>query len=213
MDISKIKIGSTTYDIKDAVARKAVMFRGVTTTAITDDSATPTTITINEESYTPVAGDLVLYGSEEFIYDGAKWHKFGDKADILSGLGALAYKDSVSATVSGTNQASTVTLTGGTTGKLVTTSITGTNGTETVSKVTSETSKLKTASITPVNGTESVSKVTQTASKLVTTSITPVSGTESVSTGVSATTKKLVTTSIPNVTANTSVSIPNVTGK
>lgn len=68
----------------------------------------------------------------------------------------------------GTNAASAVSLTGGSTSKLVTTQITGTNGTESVSKVTKTASKLVTTTITGTNGTESVSKVTRTASKLVT---------------------------------------------
>lgn len=64
----------------------------------------------------------------------------------------------------------------------------GTHSTDTfVKSVTAETNKnLVTTSIVPTNGTESVSKVTKTASKLV-------------------------TTTVPNVTGNTSVTIPNVT--
>lgn len=40
-----------------------------------------------------VANDAVFYGNKEFIFDGTQWHEFGD----MSGLGALAVKDSVSA--------------------------------------------------------------------------------------------------------------------
>lgn len=178
MDISKIKIGSTIYDIKDVTARAAavgtIKLKGTTTTALTDE-ATTNPIKISNADYTAVANDAVFYGKKEFVFDGTKWHEFGD----MSGLGALATKDSASAsyTPAGTNAASTVTLTGGSTSKLVTTSITGTNGTETVSAVTSTSSKLATTSITPTNGTESVSKVTKTASKLVTTSLKGVAGT------------------------------------
>ena len=50
----------------------------------------------------------------------------------------------------------------------------------------------------------------ETNKKLVVTSITPTNGTETVS-KVTKTASKLVTTSIPNVTGNTSVTIPNVT--
>ena len=95
-EISKIMLPSgTTYDIKDATARQTiaggVMFRGVTTTELTD-GATTNPITINSESYTAVNGDLVLYSNDEFIFSTSdnKWHAFGN----LTGLGALAYKSS-----------------------------------------------------------------------------------------------------------------------
>lgn len=55
---------------------------------------------------------------------------------------------------------------------------------------------------------KSVSAVT--GNKLVTTSIVPTNGTETVS-KVTQTASKLVTDTVPNVTANTDVSIPNVT--
>lgn len=95
-DISKITLPSgTTYDIKDAVARAAVggaiIIRGTTTTALTDE-ATTNPITIDNESYTAVANDAVFYQKKEFVFDGTKWHEFGD----MSGLGALATKDSAS---------------------------------------------------------------------------------------------------------------------
>ena len=97
-DISKIMLPSgTTYDIKDAVARSsiggAIIIRGTTTTALTDE-ATTNPITISGDSYTAVANDAVFYGKKEFVFDGTKWHEFGD----MSGLGALAAKDSASAT-------------------------------------------------------------------------------------------------------------------
>lgn len=95
-DISKITLPSgTTYDIKDAVARAAVggaiIIRGTTTTALTDN-ATTNPITIDNESYTAVANDAVFYSNKEFVFDGTKWHEFGD----MTGLGALATKDSAS---------------------------------------------------------------------------------------------------------------------
>ena len=95
-DISKITLPSgTTYDIKDATARAAIggaiIIRGTTTTALTD-GATTNPITIDNESYTAVANDAVFYGNKEFVFDGTKWHEFGD----MTGLGALATKDSAS---------------------------------------------------------------------------------------------------------------------
>ena len=101
-DISKITLPSgTTYDIKDATARAAIggaiIIRGTTTTALTD-GATTNPITIDNESYTAVANDAVFYGNKEFVFDGTKWHEFGD----MTGLGALATKDSGSYTPAGT---------------------------------------------------------------------------------------------------------------
>ena len=95
-EISQIKMPSgTVYDIKDAVARAqvggAIIIRGTTTTALTDESTT-NPITINGESYTAVANDAVFYSKKEFVFDGTMWHEFGD----MSGLGALASKDSAS---------------------------------------------------------------------------------------------------------------------
>lgn len=103
-DLSKITLpNGTTYDLKDAQARSdiedirraisgGVTFRGETTTALTD-GATTNPITINGDSYTAVSGDLVVYDNKEFLFDGTKWIEMGD----LSLLGALAYKDSATA--------------------------------------------------------------------------------------------------------------------
>lgn len=102
-DISKITLlNGTTYDLKDAQARSdiedirgaiagGVTFIGETTTALTD-GATTNPITINSKSVTAFKGNLVVYNSKEFVFDGSKWIEMGD----LSVLGALAYKDSAS---------------------------------------------------------------------------------------------------------------------
>ena len=97
-DISQIKLPSgTVYNIKDAVARAsmsgAIRIKGVTTTALTDE-ATTNPIQIDGSSYTAVANDAVFYSKKEFVFDGTKWHEFGD----MSGLGSLATKDSASTT-------------------------------------------------------------------------------------------------------------------
>jgi hypothetical protein len=96
-DISKITLPSgVTYNIKDEVARQTaaggIQLRGVTTTALTDE-ATTNPIKIGGSDYTAVNQDAVFYGKKEFIFDGTKWHEFGD----MSGLGALATKDTASA--------------------------------------------------------------------------------------------------------------------
>ena len=97
-NISKIiTLNGTEYDICDAVARAtlsgAILIKGATTTAL-EDEATTNPITINEESYTAVANDAVFYNHKEFVFDGQKWHEFGD----MTGLGSLATKNSASTT-------------------------------------------------------------------------------------------------------------------
>ena len=74
-DISKITLPTgTTYNLKDTVAREsigalsgAVKYLGVTTTELTD-GATTSPITIEGKSITPKAGDVVIYGENEFIW-------------------------------------------------------------------------------------------------------------------------------------------------
>lgn len=123
-EISQITLPSgTTYDLKDTVARQAasggIILKGETTTPLTDE-ATTNPITINGESYTAVSQDAVFYGKKEFVFDGTKWHEFGD----MSGLGDLAMKDSASGsfTPAGTVSAPTISAgTAGTTGTFATT--------------------------------------------------------------------------------------------
>ena len=98
-DISKITLPTgTTYNIKDQGARDLIAellnyttYLGVTTTALTD-GATTNPITVNGASVTAQQGGIATYQSKEFIFNGTSWQKFGD----LSGLGALAYKNSAS---------------------------------------------------------------------------------------------------------------------
>lgn len=126
-EISKIKLPSgTTYDIKDAVARGqmggGIIIRGTTTTDLTDE-ATTNPITISGNSYTAVANDAVFYQKKEFVFDGTKWHEFGD----MSGLGDMAAADTASAsyTPAGTVGTPTITVTPSTTSKYVASSSTG----------------------------------------------------------------------------------------
>ena len=100
-DLSKITLPSgTTYNLKDQGARDLIdaltgytKFLGVTTTAISDGSTT-NPVTIGGQSVTAETGDIVTYGSGEFIWNGSQWQAFGD----LSALGDLAYQDSASGT-------------------------------------------------------------------------------------------------------------------
>ena len=114
-DISKITLPSgTTYNIKDAVARATaaggIQLKGVTTTALTDE-ATTNPITIGGSSYNAVANDAVFYQKAEFVFDGTKWHEFGD----MSGLGALAKKDSASGSYTPAGTVTKPTFTGSST--------------------------------------------------------------------------------------------------
>ena len=117
-DIKKIKLPGVAeaYDIVDAGARTLISelesysdYLGVTTTALTD-GATTNPVTINGESVTAKKGNIVNYGSKEFIFNGTAWQEFGD----LSALGDLAYVDEAtgSYTPEGTITDPTVTIGG-----------------------------------------------------------------------------------------------------
>ena len=99
-DFSKFRAGGVDYTIKDAEARSRIAslesyseYLGVTTTALTD-GATTNPVTINGTSVTAKKGEIVNYGSKEFIFNGTVWQEFGD----MSALKALAFKDNASAT-------------------------------------------------------------------------------------------------------------------
>lgn len=90
-DISQITLPSgTTYDIKDAQARNAKSWLGITSTELTD-GATTNPITINGQQITATSGNIVgvVDSDSEFIFNGTAWQEFGN----LSDLGALAYED------------------------------------------------------------------------------------------------------------------------
>ena len=210
-DISKITLPSgNTYNIKDAGARELIAqlqggqyFLGLTTTALTD-GATTKPIVIDDENVNQEKGNIVVYGNAEFIWDGAKWIEFGD----LSNLGALATKDTVTlGKGSGDNvlgeattftaASSAVSFSGGTTDKVLGSSATFST------TVTPTTTNIKaTASGVTVGANGTVAAITGFAEHSTETFVKSVTA---------DTTKKLVTTTVPNVTANTDVTIPNVT--
>lgn len=109
--ISQATIDGTAYDLRDEGARDLISelqdytdYLGVTTTELTD-GATTNPVTINGESVTAKKGNIVNYGSKEFIFNGSAWQEFGD----LSGLGTLAFENSAQGTytpqgdITGTN--------------------------------------------------------------------------------------------------------------
>ena len=80
-----LSIGGKTYDGSSAVSitaadlgiDNALHFIGITTTAITDN-ATTNPIKVNGNNHTAVAGDVVLYNDNEYVFDGSKWLELGD---------------------------------------------------------------------------------------------------------------------------------------
>lgn len=148
--IKKIKLPTgTEYSLVDQGARDLIDemsgytdFLGVTTTALTD-GATTNPITINGASVTAKKGNIVTYGSAEFIFNGTAWQLFGD----LSGLGDLAFKDTASGTVA-VPKTYTTTVTPSTTSKYVASSATG-GGSASKSTVTVSKASSGTATYTP----------------------------------------------------------------
>ena len=66
-----------------------IVLVGETTTQLTDN-ATTNPITVNGQSYTAQPNDAVIYGNKEFLFDGTKWHEFGDLSGLSSNnIGAM----------------------------------------------------------------------------------------------------------------------------
>ncbi len=100
-----VQVGTNTTNIAEnavkiaaleEIVKGGVHYRGKSLTVLTDGSQT-NPINIEDKDgqaveYTAEAGDIVVYGSKEFVFDGAKWNEFGD----ITGLKALAFKDSAS---------------------------------------------------------------------------------------------------------------------
>ena len=120
-DISKITLPSgQVYNLKDTQARSSIEmiessitgglhYIGVTTTAITDGSAT-NPITIGQKQITAKSGDIVINGELEFVYSDAdnKWHEFGSPGSLK----ALAFKDNASGQYIPSGQITTPTFIG-----------------------------------------------------------------------------------------------------
>lgn len=109
-DISKINLGGTVYNIKDSVARDAIVntlkFKGITTTAITEGGTqVPTDIYDDKATTADIrVGDLVVYGKAEYVWiekkSGETTTKQWCMLDALNAYGKLASKDSASGTTS-----------------------------------------------------------------------------------------------------------------
>ena len=148
MDISKIKIGSTTYDIKDSVARAAMTngthFIGILKTDSSVEGAATSVVdggapniietslgvytkgTAGENQVQLAAGDILMVASnganqnapKEFIWDGSKFQELGSTGSLQD----LAFKSSASGsyTPAGSNADSAVSFSGTQTGNFVT---------------------------------------------------------------------------------------------
>ena len=118
--ISRITVGATTYDIKDAWAREkvealgnATHFLGVTTSAIKDGSTTNPIAITGKGDITAQSGDIVMKNQAdgkptlEFIWNGASWQEFGSTGSLKE----LAFHTAsdLEVTVSGTTTEQTFT--------------------------------------------------------------------------------------------------------
>ena len=68
-----------------ALVTASTQFLGVSTTAIADGATTPTTV----NGKTVGAGDIAMYGTSEFIWDGSKWVLLGDTTAEAAAINAL----------------------------------------------------------------------------------------------------------------------------
>lgn len=107
-DISKINLGGTVYNIKDSVARNAIVntlkFKGITTVAITNEGTqVPTDIYgANATAANIRVGDLVVYDKAEYVWiekkSGETLTKQWCLLDALNAYGKLASKDKAEGT-------------------------------------------------------------------------------------------------------------------
>lgn len=181
-DISKINLGGTVYNIKDSVARNAIVntlkFKGITTVALTNEGTqVPTDIYGPKATVADIrVGDLVVHDKAEYVWIEKKSGETSTKQwcllDALNAYGKLASKDSASGTTSSngahhhtvavpTYVGTATTFTGEfkpAGGVILTAAADGVKTTGTVSAPTitldgGSTSKLKTATANAVTGT------------------------------------------------------------
>ena len=205
-DISKINLGGTVYNIKDSVARDAIVnalkFKGITTVALTNEGTqVPTDIYGDKATVADIrVGDLVVYDKAEYVWIEKKSGETSTKQwcllDALNAYGKLASMDSASGATStdGTHKhtvavptyvGTATTFTGEFTpagGVTLTAAADGVKTTGTVSAPTitldgGSTSKLKTATAKGVTGTgKAVTSVSLTNPTLTTGTATFVTG-------------------------------------
>lgn len=94
---NKLTVGSKTYDGSAAVTiaasdlglASAMLFLGTTTTAITD-GATTNPVVLGGSNKTVTAGNVVLYGSKEFVWTGNAWEELGNEGSYKIVQAAVA---------------------------------------------------------------------------------------------------------------------------
>lgn len=83
---SVLKVGNKVYDgsqeititAADLISTGAMVFLGTTTTAISDGSTT-SSVSIGGSAKTAAAGNVVLYGQKEFVWNGSAWEELGNE--------------------------------------------------------------------------------------------------------------------------------------
>lgn len=94
---NKLTVGSKSYDGSAAITieasdlglASAMLFLGTTTTAITD-GATTNPVAIGGSNKTVTAGNVVLYGSKEFVWTGSAWEELGNEGSYKIVQAAVA---------------------------------------------------------------------------------------------------------------------------
>lgn len=117
---NKLTVGSKNYDGSAAVTisasdlglASAMLFLGTTTTAI-KDGATTNPITISGANKTATAGNVVLYGSKEFVWTGSAWEELGNEGSYKIVQSAVA-----DPSASGTSNTFIATISQDTNGKI-----------------------------------------------------------------------------------------------
>lgn len=196
-DLSKVTLPSgNTYDIKDATARQqietiktltasGVSYAGTTTTVLTDGSTT-STITVKDGTSTKTLaatdGMMVNYNNVMYCWNGTQWDQLG----AAGALKALAYKDSVTGSVTPVGSVSAPSFTGTQTDISVTGTPAGTVSapTFTGTKTTVTVSGTPAGTVSAPTFTGDVSEVSVSGTPSGTVKITPSTGTISEITGV-----------------------------
>ena len=120
---NKLTVGSKSYDGSAAVTiaasdlglASAMLFLGTTTTAITD-GATTNPVKISGSNKTVTAGNVVLYGSKEFVWTGSAWEELGNEGSYKIVQAAVA-----DPSASGTSNTFIATISQDTNGKITAT--------------------------------------------------------------------------------------------
>ena len=120
---NKLTVGSKSYDGSAAVTieasdlglASAMLFLGTTTTAITDGAKT-NPVAIGGSNKTVTAGNVVLYGSKEFVWTGSAWEELGNEGSYKIVQAAVA-----DPSASGTSNTFIATISQDTNGKITAT--------------------------------------------------------------------------------------------